>query len=93
MDEIEVENEMNTLQIEIICKISGRNCDGSRKNCCTDILPCDVGEGNCNSDVKCKGTLICGKNNCIGNNFGANDNCCTEPTIEEDVPYFAYQRA
>ena len=64
--------------------ISGRDCDGSRKKCCTEKLPCDVGEGACDNDYQCKGTFICGKKNCIGSNFRPKDNCCTE-TIEEDI--------
>ena len=69
----------------MICKllISGRKCDGSIKNCCSELVQCDVGEGDCNSDDKCKGTLICGKNNCVGSNFGWNDDCCTEPNEED----------
>ena len=65
------------------CMISGRTCDGSRKNCCTVVLPCDAGEGTCKSDDQCMGTLVCGKNNCYGDNFGANDNCCTEPEQDD----------
>ena len=63
--------------------ISGRTCDGSKKNCCTVVLPCDAGEGTCKSDDQCMGTLVCGKNNCYGDNFGANDNCCTEPEQDD----------
>ena len=63
--------------------ISGRNCDGSfkhhKKECCNEKFQCDFGEGPCKSDDQCKGYLICGTKNCVGDNFKSSDNCCTEP--------------
>ena len=33
-------------------------------SCCTEDNPCDEGEGDCDSDSDCKGSLECGSNNC-----------------------------
>ena len=63
--------------------IKGRKCDGSVKDCCTELSQCDAGEGYCNSDDQCKENLICGKRNCIGSNFNwPRGNCCTEPEVD-----------
>ena len=46
--------------------------------CCTSANPCSFGEGDCNSNDECGGTLICGSNNCL-NDFGFGDSgldCC-----------------
>jgi len=57
----------------VICK-GGLNC------CETNI--CGLGEGPCNNDDQCSGSLRCGTNNCVGNTFGTGDSCC-----EEDCSY------
>ena len=33
-------------------------------DCCSPSIPCDEGEGDCDSDEECKSGLICGHNNC-----------------------------
>ena len=38
-----------------------------------------MGEGDCNSNDDCKGSLVCGSNNCAGSTFVSTDDCCTEP--------------
>jgi len=69
----------------------GRNYDGRR--CCTPADPCDEGEGDCDGredgsehdgDRGCKGTLVCGSNNCLkfGLYYHEKDDCCERP-IEE----------
>ena len=45
-------------------------------------VQCDFGDGHCDSDDQCLGTLICGTKNCIGNNFDPNKGCCTEPNMD-----------
>ena len=35
-------------------------------------------EGDCANDDGCEGSLVCGKNNCKGDFFSANDDCCTD---------------
>ena len=83
----------NNFLTNYVHMISGRNCDGSKNKCCTKLVPCDFGEGKCKHDYQCKGTLTCGKNNCIGSNFGTNDNCCTAENPHEeslDAEAFTY---
>ena len=44
-------------------------------SCCTDEIPCRVGEGGCDKDSQCKGDLFCGSNNC-GSEFPSSADCC-----------------
>ena len=54
---------------------------------CIDLNPSSVdsnilGEGDCDTDTDCAGTLVCGNDNCIDTNpdaLIAND-CCMSPT-------------
>ena len=48
-------------------------CDGQDNGCCTAKTPCNVGEGDCDSDSHCAGSLKCGTNNCA---WGGTDDCC-----------------
>ena len=53
-------------------------------DCCTTTNPCNVGEGDCDSDIQCLGDLKCGENNnfddnCVGEGFDATDDCCYDP--------------
>ena len=43
-------------------------------NCC--VGHCNVGEGDCDTDSDCKGNLVCGENNCVGDGFDDTDDCC-----------------
>ena len=38
-----------------------------------------VGEGDCDADEHCRGSLKCGTNNCAGSNFDQTDDCCFDP--------------
>ena len=39
-----------------------------------------MGEGDCDSDIDCKGNLVCGEDNCdVGGTFESNDDCCANP--------------
>ena len=51
-------------------------CNGGDK-CCESRL-CFSGEGNCENDDQCSGSLRCGTRNCVGGTFDTNDNCCEE---------------
>ena len=44
----------------------GSNCHPTTNNwkCCSTSSKCDEGEGDCDKDSHCEGTLKCGKNNC-----------------------------
>ena len=46
------------------------------------MCQCDFGDGHCDSDDQCLGTLICGTKNCVGNNFDPDQGCCTEPNMD-----------
>ena len=37
------------------------------------------GEGDCDTDDHCSGSLKCGTDNCIGDTFDATDDCCYDP--------------
>ena len=43
------------------------DCDASKDDsgCCTDTLPCSMGQGDCDADSECFGNLVCGTDNCI----------------------------
>ena len=49
--------------------------------CCSSENPCDEGEGDCENDSECSGTLVCGINNCkqFGQFFHEKDDCCEKP--------------
>ena len=47
-------------------------------NCCTQENPCDLGEGDCDHDSECTGSLICGSNNCGSGWSNAEFDCCRE---------------
>ena len=69
------------------CKWSGTS-DADTWSCCTDSEPCEELEGDCDSDVQCNGTLICGENNCISVNpnldFDPAADCCIQPNSSKD---------
>jgi hypothetical protein len=54
-------------------------------NCCTSSNQCGEGEGDCDSDAECIGSLKCGQGNGLNDNcdnslgFPANYDCCYEP--------------
>ena len=46
-------------------------------NCCTASNLCGNGEGDCDSDAGCLGSLKCGSNNCDTSlGFGSTWDCC-----------------
>ena len=51
-------------------------CKGENNCCGKNGYKCDIGEGDCNSDSGCKGDLVCGTNNCVGDGFDPTDDCC-----------------
>ena len=56
--------------------------------CCTQDNPCQEGEGDCEEDVDCMGTLVCGNNNCkaFGSFFHEKDDCCIKPIVNKVIP-------
>jgi len=70
-------------------RCTGRNFSPGRR-CCTPENPCDEGEGDCDGaldgglndgDKGCKGSLVCGSNNCkkFGSYYHEKDDCCEKP--------------
>lgn len=55
-------------------------------NCCSNDK-CDEGEGDCTADIDCKGSLVCGNNNCPQNGglWDPEDDCC-ERACNSDHP-------
>ena len=44
------------------------------------------GEGDCDADEHCVGSLKCGKDNCAGANFDPTDDCCFDPNSTTTPP-------
>ena len=47
--------------------------------------------GDCDTDDDCEGSLMCGKNNCKGDFFNNDDDCCTDippPTCDNETKCF-----
>ena len=45
-------------------------------SCCSSASPCNVNQGDCDTNEDCIGDLVCGISNCIGSEFPANVDCC-----------------
>jgi len=62
------------------CYDSTKSCDGLSSyytDCCSASNQCGLGEGDCDSDNDCKGSLKCGANNCLkGRKFNKYSDCC-----------------
>ena len=61
-----------------VCNGIGHDYDEYFKNCCGTKAPCDINEGDCDSDDECKGGLVCGSNNCPSP-FPSSADCCENP--------------
>merc|ERR1711936_395533 len=71
---------------------TSKRCRGRNfppRPCCTPENPCPEGEGDCEIDDDCNGTLVCGNNNCkqFGNFFHQKDDCCVKPNISSTEPF------
>ena len=53
--------------------------------CCTEEHPCEVGDGDCDHDYQCAGSLICGTDNCPWGTEGGDDCCMINPGMEIQV--------
>ena len=60
-----------------ICRERSRNKE--REFCSDENVLCKEGEGDCDSDEECEGTLVCGESNCP--NGRTNLDCCTPPEV------------
>ena len=62
---------------------------GSEQFCTTDE-PCEVDEGDCDSNDECKNHLFCGSNNCPGSlGFSSSVDCC-EPKGDKSIKFINY---
>jgi len=62
---------------------SGKDCCRDAfdwNHCSTDNL-CGEGQGDCDSDAECDGTLVCGNNNChyFASDVASGKDCCRDP--------------
>ena len=46
------------------------------ESCCTENFPCEIGEGDCDSDSECAGNLTCGEDNCGPGFSWSSSDCC-----------------
>jgi len=56
------------------------DCDGGEHawDCCK-VTPCQEGEGDCDNDAECEGTLVCGVNNRPGTTADEDADFCKQP--------------
>jgi len=59
----------------LVFPVMGQDACYGGDSCC-DSGGCLAGEGDCDMDSQCAGDLICGKNNCVGDGFDSDDDCC-----------------
>ena len=63
----------------------------ANEECCSYIRgKCGEGDGDCDSDDECEGSLKCGKDNCP---WGDGDDCCYNPNPPVDCQWSAWQTA
>ena len=59
-----------------ICREKSKNEE--REFCSDENVLCKEGEGDCDRDEECEGSLVCGVHNCPN---GTVKNCCTPPEV------------
>ena len=54
------------------------------EECCSDLKgsKCGEGDGDCDKDSECEGSLVCGRNNCP---WGDGDDCCMKPPSKNEI--------
>ena len=56
---------------------------------CTADEPCEINEGNCDSNAECRNHLYCGSNNChVSLGFLSSIDCCEPKGKNPNTPYF-----
>ena len=65
----------NGLQGDSGCTADHADLIAGNDGCCSESHQCYPGEGDCDSDVGCKGSATCGTNNCP---WGDGDDCCDD---------------
>ena len=67
---------------DLLLNILAKRCNGIDGGCCTEANPCVEGDGDCDNDKQCVGSLVCGRHNCGGKApFDNADDCCMRPGI------------
>ena len=62
-------------------KCNAKTWDTYSNACCSEQEKCGVGEGDCNSDSECLGSLVCKYNGCPANQgFHKRASCCEQPS-------------
>ena len=56
------------------------HCVCRQKDFCAKT-PCAMGQGDCDDDSECEGSLVCGHMNCVNNTI---TDCCTQPCMLQD---------
>ena len=52
------------------------------QECCDTRHPCGEGQGDCDKDSECSGSLVCGRNNCDRSEFSSSrTDCCEKPYL------------
>ena len=64
--------------VKTVLATEHKQCSGG-DDCCSYSDPCLEGEGDCENDDHCATGLRCGDNNCDGDSFDGDDDCC-EPS-------------
>ena len=71
---------------------NGQNGNGGA-SCCTSSNQCGAGEGDCDSDDDCFGSLRCGQGSGLDDNcdaslgFPADYDCCYDPSKRKQLIY------
>ena len=56
----------------------GLRCKSKDSGCCTEATPCLDGDGDCDNDRQCAGSLVCGIDNCP---WGDDEDCCEKKVV------------
>ena len=62
-------------------------CDGGNA-CCSSTNKCGAGEGDCDNDHDCQGSMVCGQDNCPSTgHFDTTDDCCKAAPTGKWIAY------
>ena len=63
-----------------VCNGIGGSYEDVFQECCGTKNPCDVNQGDCDSDSECKDGLACGRDNCPSP-FPSDADCCEQGNL------------
>ena len=59
------------------------------EECCSSTNQCGEGQGDCDADSECLGSLVCGINNCDPSRFpSSNTDCCEKGTTKNLIHFY-----